>query len=205
MDREKFVYGVKNPSSWMDDCFGIGWENDITCYAPYQRYMPTQCRDDLGIPHKEHKQLSGAILKIIGLVIGPNKLTIALPEEGRQNFLEEIDRYIIPTGGSPRRYTVRDWQHLAGCSNWAFNVFPLLSPMLSNVYDQTSGIADLDKRIKVTRTVSAKRKLPLNLTDLERVVDELGHSDSCDDKLFLALILNHRAAENNPARPTAII
>ncbi|KAJ3573907.1 hypothetical protein NP233_g2118 [Leucocoprinus birnbaumii] len=156
----KFIYGVENPSSWMDDCFGLGYEGDVTYYAPYRRYIPTnqakllQCWDNLGIPHKEHKQLSGPILKIIGLLVDPNELTITLPEEGRQNFLEEINRYIIPSGGSPRRYTVRDWQHLAGYSNWAFNVFPLLRPMLSNVYDRINRVTDLDKRVKVTRAVS---------------------------------------------------
>ncbi|KAG6810460.1 hypothetical protein H0H93_014957 [Arthromyces matolae] len=39
-------------------------------------------------------------------------------------------------------YTKRQWQQLAGWSNWAFNTFPLIAPCLSNIYARLSETPD---------------------------------------------------------------
>ena len=64
--------GVRHLASYVDDSFGLAVRNDEEAYLPYGRSFPSpQARllclwDDLGVPHKERKQLSGSPLTIIG-------------------------------------------------------------------------------------------------------------------------------------------
>jgi len=46
--------------------------------------------DDLGIPHKEKKQIHGSSIPVIGIQVNPNALTYMLPDDSRQKLLDEL-------------------------------------------------------------------------------------------------------------------
>lgn len=125
--------------TYLDDSSGCAWEDDKTFYQPYGKELPTpQARlltlwDDIGVPHKEKKQIHGTSIPIIGIQVDPNEMTFTLPEESRQKLIQELREW---TAGSGGRRNIRRWQQLAGWVNWSLNVYPLLRPALSNVYDK---------------------------------------------------------------------
>lgn len=127
--------------AYVDDSHGFDDINDMMLYAPYAEFKPeSQARllelwDELGIPHKERKQISGSPLTIIGLEVNPNTMTITLPDEAKQDLIDELAHWSspVPDGGS-EKFEYRKWQGMAGWMNWAFNVYPLLRPCLNRFY-----------------------------------------------------------------------
>ena len=135
----KYKRDVPFITTYVNDSSGCSWADDISYYAPYDKFLPSpQTRllslwDDLGIPHQERKQVHGSSIPVIGIQVDPNEMTYTLPNESHQKLLAELELWTSPKGS---RHTVRRWQHLAGWLNWCFNVYPLLCPALSNVYDK---------------------------------------------------------------------
>ena len=77
--------------------------------------------DELGIPHKEKKQVSGALLVIIGIEVDPNSLTFTLPAASHNLLLSKIAKFCQwhakklrakATGSSS--FPLKKWQCLAG-------------------------------------------------------------------------------------------
>jgi hypothetical protein len=130
--------GVSFITTYLDDSSGCTTKDNVTFYSPYQKLMPTpQARllslwDDLGIPHEEHKQMSGPSIPVIGIQVDPNQMLYTLPLESRQKLKKELEEWISWKG----KRNVRSWQQLAGWVNWCLNVYPLLRPALSNVYSK---------------------------------------------------------------------
>ncbi|KAF9034568.1 hypothetical protein BJ165DRAFT_1356210 [Panaeolus papilionaceus] len=138
--------GISELCAYSDDHFGLAVEGDTTWYAPYNRSLPSpQARllllwDDLGIPHKEKKQISGNPLVIIGISVDVNSLELSLSKSAITALLDELE-YWVSTSTTPakRGCTLRQWQHLTGWINWALNVFPLVKPALSCIYEKMRG------------------------------------------------------------------
>lgn len=139
--------GVDFKLNYVDDDFGFAPIGDVMWYEPYKRYFPTpQTRlltlwDELRIPHELTKQLHGTDLPIIGFNVDPNAMTVTLPDEGKTRLVDAIDSFCNITPGNRRR-SLAEFQAFAGYANWAFNVYPLLKPALSNVYDKMVGKSD---------------------------------------------------------------
>jgi len=75
---------------------------------------------------------------IIGFEIDPNAMTATLPLESKEKLLHHVRSFCnTPKGG--RRRSLKEFQALTGYLNWAFNVFPMLKPGLSNVYAKLTG------------------------------------------------------------------
>lgn len=156
------VGGVVNPSAYCDDSFGVDRieKDGMEWYAPYAMLMPpSQARmltlwDELRIPHKKKKQLSGSTLTIIGIEVDANALTLTLPSSRKQELLNELDRFIFAIGQPGKRRRLKDYQMLAGWINWALNVFPLVRPCLSNLYAKLRGLTRLQDKVKMTRAIS---------------------------------------------------
>jgi hypothetical protein len=73
------------------------------------------------------KQVSGKTLTIIGFEVDPNALSITMPESAKLELLSAINKFIALTpSGKNTCHTLHEFQHIAGWSNWAFNVFLLL-------------------------------------------------------------------------------
>ncbi|KAI0819140.1 hypothetical protein BC628DRAFT_1342399 [Trametes gibbosa] len=139
--------GVVYKHNYVDDDFGFAPLGDVRWYEPYRRYFPTpQARlltlwDELGVPHEPHKQLHATCLPVIGFDVDPNAMSVTLPEEGRTRLLDAINGFCMLTPGNRRR-SLAEFQAFTGYANWAFNVYPLLKPALSNIYDKMVGKSD---------------------------------------------------------------
>ena len=126
---------------YVDDSFGVDEEGNMVLYVPYGvEYPAQQARllelwDEIGIPHKQKKQVFGTQLVILGIEVDTKSLTFTLPCEAREKLIKELDEWCR----SGVRKKVKEWQQLAGWVNWSLNVYPLLRPALNNVYDKLKG------------------------------------------------------------------
>ena len=136
----KNEYKIPDLGTYSDDSFGVELARNVTFYEPYSRFMPTHqvtllsLWDRLGIPHKEKKQVFGSKLTIIGIDVDANNLTLTLPHENKLELIALLNDFARTPERSGVRYSLRDFQRMAGWFNWALNVYPLLKPALSNVY-----------------------------------------------------------------------
>jgi hypothetical protein len=46
--------------------------------------------DELGVPHEDRKQVSGAPLTIIGFEVDPNALTVTMPLSARTDLIKAL-------------------------------------------------------------------------------------------------------------------
>src|SRR6266567_6442325 len=156
----KNVAGIKGCTTYVDDTSGIEFADETTFYKPYQKDMPSKqvsllCLwDELGIPHKEKKQVSGAPLTVIGIDVDPNEMTLSLSPEAQSDLIHELRLWSSkPTRRSNGCFKLRRWQTLAGWVNWALNVYPLLRPCLNNVYPKMHGSPSPHQNIWVNNAV----------------------------------------------------
>ncbi|RXW18702.1 hypothetical protein EST38_g7150 [Candolleomyces aberdarensis] len=146
--------------AYVDDSFGFDDESDQLFYCPYSAFLPRsqvqllELWDELGIPHKEKKQVSGSPLTIIGLNVDPNTMTITLPVEAKKKLVDELQVWITkPKKGSEGKLKLKRWQTLAGWINWALNVHPWLRPALNRLYPKMSGREGPSTKIWINNAV----------------------------------------------------
>jgi hypothetical protein len=126
---------------YVDDSFGVEVEGETELYLPYEEQYPRQQTrllilwDELGIPHKQRKQLYGRQLAILGIEVDAENLTFTLPTEAKDRLSKELEEW----SQKGVRKRVKEWQQLAGWINWVFNVYPLLRPALNNIYAKLKG------------------------------------------------------------------
>ena len=136
-----FQCGITNLKCYVDDHFGVSAKGDVTWYARYGKDMPSEQSallrlfDELGIPHAEHKQLSGSPLRVIGFDVDPNSMRVSMALEKRAKLVTACR----PFTKAGARIPLRDFWALQGHVNWALNVYPLLRPSLSALYAKTAG------------------------------------------------------------------
>ena len=139
--------GVRRLLSYVDDSWGLELLRRALWYARHHMYRPEdQTRllllwDELGLSHDFPKQLADTALAIIGFLVDAISLTASLPADSKLILLDAVQRFIDPLPS--RRRTLAEFRALAGHINWAFNVYPLLKPALSNLYAK---IADKELR-----------------------------------------------------------
>src|SRR5271168_5413960 len=83
------------------------------------------------------REIKARILRIIGFMINPEIMRVSMDEEDRTRLIHQVSEFTATAPGGTRR-TLREFQQLAGWINWSFNVFPLLKPALSNIYEKMS-------------------------------------------------------------------
>ena len=133
-----FIRHILDLFAYVDDSFSWDFANNLTYYPPYHKYLPDKQTkllllfDEIGVPHDERKQISGAPLTIIGLDVDPNAMTITMPPDARHDLISAIRSF----ANTRQRRTLRDFQRLAGWVNWALNAYPLLRPGLSCLYEK---------------------------------------------------------------------
>ena len=156
----KYVKLIPFILDYVDDSSGCNLQGQVEYYEPYGKYMPRdQCRllqlwDELGIPHKPHKQLSGAPLTIIGIDVDPNLMTLSLPDDAKDRLLEELCFWASkPPKNASGSFKLKHWECLAGWFNWALNVYPLLRPALNNVYAKMAGKQNRDQRLYINNAI----------------------------------------------------
>jgi hypothetical protein len=144
-------------ATYSDDSFGPELAHSVSWYTPYHKFMPSnqakilQLWDEINLPHKEKKQESGSVLTIIGIEVDANNLTMTMPQES----LHDLINAIIDFTSARRKFTLREWQRLAGWVNWSLNVFPLLRPALNNFYAKISGKSAPSRYVRINNAVCA--------------------------------------------------
>jgi hypothetical protein len=89
-------------ATYSDDSFGPEDANNITWYQPYRKVMPSnqakmlQLWDEINIPHKEKKQVSGSLLTVIGIEVDANALTMTMPQNSLRDLISAITD-LLPT------------------------------------------------------------------------------------------------------------
>lgn len=125
-----YMYHIAHLKVYVDDAFSFDWACDLMYYEPCDSFFPSKQTQLLGIPQKKEKQEFRAVLHIIGLEVDPNTMTVTMDYGSHKKLLTLIHDFSI-TG---KKYTLREFQGIAGHINWALNVFPLLHPGLCSLY-----------------------------------------------------------------------
>ena len=105
--------------------------------------------DELGIPHKQHKQIHGSPIPVIGINVDANNLSLTLSDEAKENLITELEWWCKPG----RKERIRRWYQMGGWMNWAFNVFPCARPALNNFYPKLKGRRDSTSLIWVNNSI----------------------------------------------------
>lgn len=124
----KEIKGNHYLSDYIDDSSGCGHKDNCLMYEPYRKILPKdqvtllKLWDELGIPHKEHKQLHGSPLLIIGITMDANALSMTLLNKSKETLITELQWWCRPG----RKEKLHRWYQMAGWINWAMNVYPCL-------------------------------------------------------------------------------
>jgi len=149
---------IKDLFAYVDDAFSWEFADSTSYYHPYKKLLPTkQARllslfDTLGVPHEERKQVSGSPLQIISFDVDPNAMTITMLSNARAELVTAIRTFANPC----QRRSLRDFQHLAGWVNWSLNVFPLLRPGLSSVYEKMRRSTFPFQKLSINNSISSE-------------------------------------------------
>jgi hypothetical protein len=141
--------------AYVDDAFSWEFASNVTFYPPYKKFLPTKQAklltlfDEVGVPHNERKQVSGSPLQIIGFDVDPNAMSITMPLDARNELITAIRTFANPR----QRRSLRDFQRLAGWVNWALNVYPLLRPGLSSIYEKMRRGSFPFQKLSVNNTI----------------------------------------------------
>ncbi|KAG2051861.1 hypothetical protein BDR06DRAFT_841734, partial [Suillus hirtellus] len=144
-----------------------GW---MLYYAPYDCLFPArqthllQLWASIGLPHERAKQVFGAPLTIISFDIDPNTMQVTQPAHKKAKLMKELCHFAQKN----HRWSLHEYQHLAGWCEWSFNVFPLLKPGLSVLYDKIQGKTNSFTQIHVNNTL---------IHELLWLADHIEHAD----------------------------
>lgn len=151
-----FVKFIVDLFAYVDDAFSWEFASHVTFYAPYNKLLPTKQAqllslfDEIGVPHEERKQVFGSPLQIIGFDVDPNNLTITMSRAARDELVLAIRAFANPR----QRRSLKDFQRLAGWVNWSLNVYPLLRPGLSSVYEKMRRGSFPYQKLSINNTIS---------------------------------------------------
>jgi hypothetical protein len=155
--------------NYVDDSSGCGKDNDRLFYEPHGKFYPRdqvillRLWDELGIPHKPHKQIHGSPLPIIGISVDVNHMSFSLLDDAKEALVKELQWWCKPG----RKEKLRRWYQVCGWINWALNVYPRLKPALNNFYPKLKGRRDSTSRIWVNNSIHE---------DFSWAIDILNHS-----------------------------
>ena len=117
----KYVKGLEYLSNYVDDSSGCAAPGSTQLYEPYGKYLPVPQThllllwDKLGIPHKPHKQIFGCPLPVIGIKVGPNKMTLTLPESSKLHLIDKLRFWTRkPPKSLSGSFKLKHWGRLAG-------------------------------------------------------------------------------------------
>ncbi|KAG2114601.1 uncharacterized protein F5147DRAFT_544946, partial [Suillus discolor] len=140
---------------YMDDSFSYELASQKLYYPPCQCSFPEkqtcllQLWDEIGLLHEKPKQLSGSRLTVIGFDVDPNAMSATLPDHKKTELVAHLRNF----AGKGYRWSLQEFQQLAGWCEWSFNMFPLLKPGLSAVYEKIRGKTQPSARLHVNNTV----------------------------------------------------
>ena len=103
----KYEKQLDGSQAFIDDYWNTNQNPDLVWYASYQAWFPDkQVRllslwDELGVPHKQPKQIYGWSLTIIGMHIDMDAMMITLPRESADLLVQHICSFVLD---APQRH-----------------------------------------------------------------------------------------------------
>jgi hypothetical protein len=150
-----FVKLLAHLKLYVDDSYGFDDKRNTMFYPPYNKWFPSKQTellllwDEIGLPHDERKQIFGTTLEIIGFIVDPNEMTVLFPPDKRTELLEHIHTFAV----AGKQWPLREFLRIAGWCNWAFNVFYLLPPGLSALYEKVSGKSNMFAGVSMNKSI----------------------------------------------------
>jgi hypothetical protein len=126
---------------YVDNHFSVAIGGDLELYPLYDGFFPSdqvrllQLWDEIGLSHEEPKQISRAIVPVIGFDIDPNAMTVTMNTAKKSELIAACESFT--TSGA--RKTLHEFQRLQGWINWALNIFPKIQPALCKSYSKIAG------------------------------------------------------------------
>ncbi|TFY53164.1 hypothetical protein EVG20_g10240 [Dentipellis fragilis] len=163
---------IKDLLGYSDDTFSWEYRGNSVWYAPYATHLPRKQRDllrlwdELGIPHRAEKQISGSPIPIIGFEVDANTMSVTLSDERRDKLVSAIRDFAGLSMKKCVRRPLHQFQSLAGWIQWALNVYPLLRPGLSMMYHKMCGKQQRHALIEVS--VALRKELHWLADHVER-------------------------------------
>ncbi|KAJ7031754.1 hypothetical protein C8F04DRAFT_959875 [Mycena alexandri] len=146
---------------YIDDNFSAMVGKAMTFYPRYQRLFPTdqaellELWNILRVDHELGKQVFGRVLVIIGFEVDANTMTFTMPQSKLTELLAGLKEFTAASSSKrlPRHPLLR-FMEIAGWVNWAFNVYPLLKPALSHLYEKIGGKSNLKALVYVNHGIA---------------------------------------------------
>ncbi|KAG2112656.1 uncharacterized protein F5147DRAFT_572262 [Suillus discolor] len=157
--------------TYMDDSFSYDLASCQLYYAPYACYFPAKqtCLlwlwDNIGLPHECPKQIFSLLLTVIGFDVDSNAMSAMLPKDKKRELVAHLRRF----AGKGFRWLLREYQQLGGLCEWSSNIFPLLKPGLSAIYEKICGKTEPFARLHVNKSI---------IHELLWMADHVDHSQS---------------------------
>ena len=102
--------------AYVDDTFSwefadnLLWYELYACHFPAKQALLLQLWDELGIPHKQSKQVFGLRLTIVSLDVDTDAMTVTMLVQSQSDLVEAV-RAFANVG---QRRSLREFQRLAG-------------------------------------------------------------------------------------------
>ncbi|KAJ7029249.1 hypothetical protein C8F04DRAFT_963185 [Mycena alexandri] len=146
---------------YIDDNFSAMVSNIMTFYERYGRAYPAdqaellKLWDTLRVDHELAKQVFGRVLVVIGFEVDANTMTFTMPQSKLTELLAGLDEFttFFSSKRLPR-HALHRFLQIAGWLNWSFNVYPLLKPALSHLYEKVSGKFNLSALVYINHGVA---------------------------------------------------
>ena len=112
--------------NYVDDSLGCTLKSDYVLYEPYQKCYPRdqvtllKLWDELGVPHKEKKQVHGSPLLVIGINVDANELSFTLTKEAKERLENKLEWW----GKPGQKEKLWRWYQMGSWMNWALNMYP---------------------------------------------------------------------------------
>ncbi|KAJ7128842.1 hypothetical protein C8R46DRAFT_926217 [Mycena filopes] len=146
---------------YIDDNFSAAVAKFMTFYQRYGRSLPADQAqllnlwDHLKIDHELAKQVFGRVLVIIGIEVDANAMTFTMPQSKLNELLAGLQEFTaLSSSKRLPRHDLRRFQQIAGWVNWALNVYPLLKPALSHLYEKIGGKSNLRALVYVNHGIA---------------------------------------------------
>jgi hypothetical protein len=124
----KNMKNITYPGNYVNNSSGCGFTDETSFYAPYHKQFPKDQAillslwDELGVSHKEKKQIFGSPLTVIGINIDADKMTLTFPNEAKTKLKDELRWW----SEKEKKEKVKHWYQMGGWVNWSLNMYPLL-------------------------------------------------------------------------------
>ena len=98
-----FWQGLQAFKHYVDDIFSIRRGGDLCWYPLYAKAMPTaqvgvlKLLDKIRLPHVEKKQISGAVIPVLGFEVDPNWMSAYLSFEKHELLVECVGNFLHGT------------------------------------------------------------------------------------------------------------